>query len=1218
MKQLLYPIVFLFPVLALAQSTEQNYIKTTAYKVGTQNGTTQTTGGAAVTDAHKTVNVGYFDGMGRPIQQVAYKQSAEGKNIIVPITYDDKGRKTRDYLPFPSQSTSLLYTDNTAVIPSLESFYAGEFGNAELPYSEKQLESSPLNRVQKQSAPGADWKLPATPTAADHTIRFEYLTNTANEVRLFTATASSPSAGQYSIALVKVGYYAAGQLFKNKVKDENWKTGDGNNNSTDEFKDKQGRVVLKRNYESGEAYDTYYVYDQYGNLTYVIPPKVDTGSTVSTVAMAGLCYQYKYDHRNRLVEKKLPGKQWEYIVYDRMDRVVATGPANAPFTDLVALDKKGWLVTKYDAFNRTVLTAWKEAVFGTTTRKDLQDYHDSRTVLSEARATSETTIGGVAFKYTNLAEPTADYHILTINYYDDYGFTSATEWVPLLLSPTSLGQEVYYTKTRKPKGLATGSWVRVLEASTAYRNERSYILYDVKSRPVLTFKRNHLQGTDFNYTLYDFEGKVLQTQTTHTKVSGGSSLTVNDYFTYSDQGRLLLHTHKTGSGAVQLLARNTYDKLGQLKSKKVGGEDTTGLTCLQNVHYGYNIRGWLKEINKMNSLAQTGDPTDLFAFALNYNTVANELKNDAEAPVRALYNGNISETFWKTSSDGLARKYGYRYDNLNRLRAAVYQKPDLGSGLPVEVTHSYDETISYDKNGNIMSLQRNGYLDNDDPGLNYQIDNLAYTYGPSSNQLAFVVDQSNSLDGFRDGQNIVANRPDYGYDDNGNMVYDWNKKIQSITYNHLNLPVKISFYVGTGQRYIDYIYNAVGVKVGKRVFNSSPDGPAHDNSTEYLGGFQYLDNVLQFFPTAEGYVNAAGGSYNYVFNYTDHLGNVRLSYSKDPLNGQLKILEQSHYYPYGMKHANYNDSKHDFKEGTGGGYAIIDPVERSNYQYKYNGKELQDELSLNWYDYGARNYDTTIGRWMNIDPLSEKFFSYTPYSYVTDSPIGRFDPDGMDVYFVNEEGRFILALKEQGNDRLYAIHTTNQDIFGFTYIKLWDDKEADMGGGIEIQTSGLLGQMLNYKGDGVSRGTYYSIIAQQSNVHVKDVTKIFRFLANLTDIEYSLTFFSEGGKDLIQLSTYRHGERSPSPDNLEIQYKNVQKQYHSHPKVKTDIKSERSSMGDRGDGWISSGLDNDFHKANRLNRTYPNYVYFPDSSRLYLITTQSINYIRKINSSNDF
>ena len=99
-----------------------------------------------------------------------------------------------------------------------------------------------------------------------------------------------------------------------------------------------------------------------------------------------------------------------------------------------------------------------------------------------------------------------------------------------------------------------------------------------------------------------------------------------------------------------------------------------------------------------------------------------------------------------------------------------------------------------------------------------------------------------------------------------------------------------------------------------------------------------------------------------MFNYTDHLGNVRLSYTKNA-DGSLKIIDESNYYPFGLKHSGYNP---------------VSPA--TDYKYKYNGKELQDELGLNVYDFGNRNYDPALGRWMNIDPLAEKSRRFSPYT----------------------------------------------------------------------------------------------------------------------------------------------------------------------------------------------------------------------------------------------
>ncbi|WP_026705774.1 RHS repeat domain-containing protein [Flavobacterium soli] len=478
-------------------------------------------------------------------------------------------------------------------------------------------------------------------------------------------------------------------------------------------------------------------------------------------------------------------------------------------------------------------------------------------------------------------------------------------------------------------------------------------------------------------------------------LSLATPLTVNDFFTYTDQGRLLEHRHKINTRPEELIARNDYDALGQLMNKRVGGLATG--QGLQKVDFTYNIRGWLKGINDLTNLTQgntdPSNPKDLFAFKLNYNTV----DYSVQGAVAPLYNGNISETFWRTGSDNTVRKYGYVYDDLNRLTEAIYQKPN-SVNPEAGVTNAYNEEMSYDKNGNILTLVRRGYRD-DHAGNNYIIDNLNYLYDKDTNVLRRVDDVSNSLDGFLDGNKNKQQWPthedyDYLYDAHGNMTADLNKDIQAITYNHLNLPTKIDFKVSAGEKFISYLYNAVGQKVRKLVLNQSPDGAPQNVVTDYLDGYQYVDASLQFFPTAEGYVRVSGGTiFNYVYHYTDHLGNIRLSYTKEGTT--VSLLEENHYYPFGMKHS-YNSDIRDWgvSPETGEIYAVLEEVRRGAYQYKYNGKEYQDELSLNWYDYGARNYDPAIGRWMNIDPLAEKYKRWTPYNYAMDNPVKFIDPDG--------------------------------------------------------------------------------------------------------------------------------------------------------------------------------------------------------------------------------
>ncbi|TPD73746.1 RHS repeat domain-containing protein [Flavobacterium microcysteis] len=220
----------------------------------------------------------------------------------------------------------------------------------------------------------------------------------------------------------------------------------------------------------------------------------------------------------------------------------------------------------------------------------------------------------------------------------------------------------------------------------------------------------------------------------------------------------------------------------------------------------------------------------------------------------------------------------------------------------------------------------------------------------------------------------------------------------------MNLPTKILF--GSEAWKIEYLYTADGRKVRKSApyLNSSVDGGIGAMVMNYLGGFHYQDGILRFFPTAEGYVdvtkNKIGYSYSYVFNHKDHLGNIRLSYAENPqAAGTLKVLEESHYYPFGFKHEHYSSNLLVFREKGAGPELMLtasplNPIPQFPYNYKYNGKEFQNEMGLDWYDYGARNYDPALGRWMNIDPLAEKRYENNPYMYANNNPTIFIDPDG--------------------------------------------------------------------------------------------------------------------------------------------------------------------------------------------------------------------------------
>ncbi|GAA3630761.1 DUF6443 domain-containing protein [Flavivirga jejuensis] len=978
------------PTASTCGPSDENYVYTITPQI-------ESTDVSQITqDDNKIESIAYFDGLGRPLQSIGIRAGGNREDIITHIAYDEYGRQDKDYLPYAETTQCGTYRADTENATKNYYYNATRFDDDFIgltqttinPYSQKELEASPLGRVFKQSAPGADWAL-----GGGNEIEFDYETYTASgtNVRIYSVSLSFANNTYTPTLTGGTSNYEAGKLYKTVTKDENHSV--GNDHTTEEFKNKQGQVILKRTYESGVEHDTYYVYDDYGNLTYVLPPKMDASSTtnISTIIsqLNDLGYQYKYDNRNRLVEKRIPGKDWEYIVYNNLDHPILT-------QDAIQKQNGEWLFTKYDAFGRVAYTGKATSVISTTRKAVQAEVNAINGNLWVTQSTNSTNYGGVNMFYNNGAYPTTGLvtlsEILTINYYDSYVDrpTSAPTSVVLMESATN------ETNTTYVKGLATVSKVKVLDVTgtNVWINTLSY--YDTKSRPIYVYNENTYLGTvDIIESKLDFVGKPLKSKTTHTR--NGITIATIDNYTYDHAGRLLTQTQCIGdqtmgytcsgssatavdlaltgdittdqvasnsiiitNGTIfpdtrlwispeiqEVIADNTYDALGQLESKGVGGILNTNR--LQTVDYTYNVRGWLKQINDPTTLGN-----DLFSFKINYNTTELGSTNTE------LYNGNISETIWKTANDDSSnstRAYAYTYDALNRITSADY---GIKSSSSFNLSSGFDVGIDgYDKNGNILSLWRDNITDNN------KIDQLTYAYDNNevSNKLKVVNDTSGSTEGFNNG---ASSTDEYSYDVNGNMTQDDNKGITAITYNHLNLPTQVTLASGN----ISYIYDATGVKLKKTVSTGA--------TTEYAGNYVYENSSLKFFNHPEGYVDVDNGAYEYVYQYKDHLGNVRLSYKDN--NGTLEILEENNYYPFGLKHKGYNNNV------TSTNIAL---------KRKFGGKEYQDELGLDWYDITARNYDPAIGRWMNLDPLAEQMRKHSPYNYVFDNPIRFIDPDGM-------------------------------------------------------------------------------------------------------------------------------------------------------------------------------------------------------------------------------
>ncbi|WP_282037038.1 DUF6443 domain-containing protein [Aquimarina algiphila] len=948
-NKIIYSIVMLLMGLQIQAQvvlSDKNYVHTTLPQTAITIADMENVSCANANDVDNTIeSVTYYDGLGRPIQQRAIKASPTGKDIVTHMQYDAYGRQAKQYLPFEANNTVGSYKTvdvNTDINAYYKNTYSDDFpgittnlGDVNA-YSESVFEASPLNRVTEQGAPGKAWK--ADPNSdTDHTIKFDWGTNASNEVVNFTVSFTGGDTQKPELA--QNNHYTPNQLYVTITKDENWTPADGDLHTTKEYKDKQGRVVLKRTYAStpsatSEAHDTYYVYDSYGNLTYVIPPKVNTTDGVSNTELVEVCYQYTYDYRNRLIEKKIPGKGWEYIIYNKLDQPVLTQDALLKQDNL-------WLFTKYDALGRVAYTG---KYTDSRDRGAIQTTVNTSTTLWEERGAA-ATLDGTAIYYSNTAFPNTNLELLTISYYDDYDVGSVVGFHPSNSSGPWEGMNMIVY----PKGLPTASSVRVLDTNQ-WINTVSY--YDEKGRLWETNVNNQYLGTDdWVLTKLDFTGKPLKTFTKH--IRNGVLTCTTDLFTYDHMGRLLTQTQQINTQDTEQIVSNEYDKLGQLIKKNVGGvANTSEATPLQQVNYTYNIRGWLTGINDVNTMDD-----DLFSFRIYYNDVAAAYQD------KALYNGNISQTYWRTANqDNSIKAYTYAYDALNRITEAA-----SGSG-------NYDLSgITYDKMGNILSLNRTGHL-NEAATTFGVMDNLGYTYD-AGNKLLKVTDTGNTTFGFKDGTNT---NDDFTYDANGNMVTDQNKGITGITYNHLNLPKTVSISNSEGTGNITYIYDATGAKIKK----IAPSGSSLIE-TEYIGNYIYKNGNLEFFNHPEGIVEKEADGYKYVYQFKDHLNNVRVSYSdknKDGSIAQDEIIEENNYYPFGLQHKGYNNSVRG----------------RKNNHHTYLNQEFNDELGLNWHSYKWRNADPAIARFFGSDPIAEDYYYQTNYQFASNNPVWKIEVEGLE------------------------------------------------------------------------------------------------------------------------------------------------------------------------------------------------------------------------------
>ncbi len=929
-----------------------NYVRTWDVVKPTTNVNDLTTA-TDVTTARMTTQ--YIDGLGRPIQTVIKKgslvtdpdapKSAAGSVDMIDMTlYDEFGREAVKYLPTPSSNSGSNSNINNGLFKlnpfeQQQNFYtaylAGQTGetpgsNSNWAYSKTNFEASPLNRPLESYAPGVSWV--GSESTTKKSVKVSYRINTTTDaVRIWNVTDGAAGVfGTYSTPASN-GTYPAGELYKNVTEDEHGK-------QVIEFKDKSGLVILKKvqltaaKDETGSGHTgwlcTYYIYDDLNRLRAVIQPEGVktlntanwTAASLSATVLAEQFFRYEYDHRSRMIMKKVPGAGEVYMVYDTRDRLIMTQDAN------MRVGTVKWLVTKYDNLNRPIET-------GLLNNNIAFNTHRNNAAAAAPGAYPVTTTG---------------YELLTQTGYDTYtgipsGLSSTyqTNW-DTHFDNTDNDTYPYPQMPQKSeltKGMVTWSKVKVLGTVNQYLG--TVMIYDDKGRVIQTQSHNISGGVDVITTQYSWAGQPLKTTYKQEKAGTPAQTTVTvTKMTYDELGRLIATDKRLQNTLVsgnamsdyKTIAKNQYDALGQLKTKTIApayddgdNDDNDGLETLD---YQYNIRGWLLGVN--NDYVKDTDNSRYFGFNLGYDKTANDLVGSLSYN-QAQYNGNITGMVWKSKGDNEKRRYDFDYDAANRLMKGIFTQytgaafnQTAGVIYDVKMGDGTDPNTAYDYNGNIQRMQQWGLKLN----TSVQIDDLRYKYKDKSNRLQAVFDVFNEMDtklgDFKTSTlhpqqstkslATLGTTTDYVYDDNGNMVKDYNKDIGNsgntgIIYNYLNLPQQITVRKAGGgiKGTITYTYDAGGNKLKKTtvedaatvnglstnittnttyIGNAVYESKAYSNATVNTA-LGYVDK-LQFMGMEEGrirLVKATDNQYTcpplpdrFVYDYMlkDHLGNVRM------------------------------------------------------------------------------------------------------------------------------------------------------------------------------------------------------------------------------------------------------------------------------------------------------------------------------------------------------
>ena len=655
---------------------------------------------------------------------------------------------------------------------------------------------------------------------------------------------------------------------------------------------------------------------------------------------------------------------------------------------------------------------------------------------------------------------------------------------------------------------------------------------------LVTSTKTRLLGTNdwlTETTYYDARGRAIQTICHYPEKGLRYS-----HIAYDFTGNVLKKQDKIGTDILETVY--TYDERARLltKANTWNGNFTDKITYaydalgrLTGKNYGdkvsenlsYNIRGWL-----------TGIESQHFSQMLHY-------VDGASTPC---YNGNISSMTWHSGSEDGLRGYKFTYDGFSRLKDAIYGEGELLSNN----TNRFNEQVTgYDKSGNILGLLRYGQINAMSYGL---VDNLNLVY--NGDQLRSVNDNAtdhvfgNGME-FKDG---ASKEIEYEYDANGNLTKDLNKKITDIQYNCLNLPEKVQFEGGNS---ISYLYATDGTKLRTTYKTGNAT-----TITDYCGNAIYENGVLVKVLTEDGYITASNNQFYYFIQ--DHQGNNRVVVAQNGTVGEV-----NDYYPFG---------------------GLLSSSLSNNVQpYKYNGKELNRDNGLDWYDYGARMYDASLGRWHVVDPMSEKYYSFNPYNYCNNEPVGRIDPNGKDYWSTNDRNQifdFINAVNngnsqfdfsgwKHATDAAFLSDLVYNDVkkkFYSSYADVINGEINIIGVSFDADIKPVTFSGFGYKGAFVYEPLNSFILKAN---HFLDGTTYFDgiFTWNVNLQGRIIGIAPQIGYPPLPGKSFRGGKQNVRDANMEQFPKEFKRWFHKYYKNKGDLNTKTDELNDLYQEWIRMG-----------------------------------------------